>query len=123
MQTYKLWYSEFVISSNNLMTNEYKGDKDKFKIDFVVAKKAFKKLRIDEIRNYRDKKKLNELNNEQEVFFEIEEKYRTIWRKYFRDQDILDEIEKDVRRTRSETGYFQKALNKIDHSDEEQQRL
>jgi hypothetical protein len=30
----------------------------------------------------------------------------SIWNTYFKDQEIWDEIEKDVKRTRTEMGYF-----------------
>jgi len=29
-----------------------------------------------------------------------------MWQTYFRDQDLLDEIQKDVRRTRTELNFF-----------------
>jgi len=67
-------------------------------------------LRIDEIRNYKDKKAIHQMHYEKEIFEQIEEKYRPIWKTYFRDQEIWEEINKDVRRTRSETGYFEKPL-------------
>ena len=35
----------------------------------------------------------------------------SIWNTYFKDQEIWDEIEKDVKRTRTEMGYFQAALD------------
>lgn len=36
----------------------------------------------------------------------------SVWNTFFKDQEIWDEIEKDVKRTRSELGYFQQALDK-----------
>ena len=36
----------------------------------------------------------------------------SVWNTFFKDQEIWDEIEKDVKRTRSDLGYFQKALDK-----------
>ena len=36
----------------------------------------------------------------------------SVWNTFFKDQEIWDEIEKDVKRTRSELGYFQRALDK-----------
>jgi hypothetical protein len=35
----------------------------------------------------------------------------SIWNTYFKDQEIWDEIEKDVKRTRTEMYYFQQALD------------
>ena len=105
------WYNEFVVTTKTILEDVYQNDKELFDKDFKSAKAAFKQLRIDEIRNYKDKKKLHELDNQQDIFNDIDEKYRQIWKKYFRDQDIYEEIEKDVRRTRSETKYFTKAYD------------
>lgn len=48
----------------------------------------------------------------------------SVWNTFFKDQEIWDEIEKDVKRTRSELGYFQKALdNTRNMSAEDKKRL
>ena len=35
----------------------------------------------------------------------------SVWHQFYKDQEIWDEIEKDVKRTRTEMGYFCKALD------------
>jgi len=35
----------------------------------------------------------------------------SVWNTFFKDQEIWDEIEKDVKRTRTEMGFFKLALN------------
>lgn len=112
-----IWHGEFVVTTQTILTGIYQNDKELFDKDFKFAKQAFKQLRIDEIRNYKDKKKLHELDNQQGMFHEIDEKYHATWKKYFRDQDIYEEIEKDVRRTRSETKYFTKAVDQSNLSE------
>lgn len=36
----------------------------------------------------------------------------SVWNTFFKDQEIWDEIEKDVKRTRSDLHYFTKAIDK-----------
>ena len=64
----------------------------------------YKQLRIDEIRAARKNKKKEEENKEK-----IEKRvpqHWDVWLNFMRDQDTLDEIQKDIRRTRSELQYF-----------------
>jgi hypothetical protein len=37
--------------------------------------------------------------------------YNSQWNKFFKDQDLWDEIEKDVKRTRTDLSFFYKALD------------
>ena len=36
---------------------------------------------------------------------------RSLWKKFFKDQELWDEIEKDVRRTRSDMTFFVEAVD------------
>lgn len=44
----------------------------------------------------------------------------SIWSKFFKDQDLWEEIEKDVRRTRSDMTFFIEAVDKAKSRDKEQ---
>jgi TBC1 domain family member 13 len=37
--------------------------------------------------------------------------YESKWHKFFQDQDLWDEIEKDVKRTRTDLSFFYKAVD------------
>lgn len=48
----------------------------------------------------------------------------SVWNTFFKDQEIWDEIEKDVKRTRTDMGYFYLALDcKRNVSPEDLKRL
>ena len=48
----------------------------------------------------------------------------SVWNTFFKDQEIWDEIEKDVKRTRTDMGYFYLALDqKRNISPEDLKRL
>ena len=46
-----------------------------------------------------------------------------MWKNYFDDVEIWEEIEKDIKRTRSEIDYFGKAVNPEFNTAEHQKRL
>jgi len=64
------------------------------------AREEHKQNRINEIRN-----------NGGEVVSQVSAENQTMWKNYFDDVEIWEEIEKDIKRTRSEIDYFGKAVN------------
>jgi hypothetical protein len=57
---------------SHILNDDYKSDKELYLKDLSIAKQAFKNLRISEIRAYNNKKAINDLNNYNETFKEIE---------------------------------------------------
>lgn len=50
--------------------------------------------------------------------------HNSVWNTFFKDQEIWDEIEKDVKRTRTDMYYFQKAVDSSRNiTNEDKQRL
>jgi hypothetical protein len=82
------------------------GFADWFEDEYQLATQLYKAHRIAEIR-HPEMKKLNQ----DEIFEKVQKKYRTVWYNLFRDNDMMEEIQKDVRRTRQELGFFIKPLN------------
>lgn len=54
-----------------ILNDDYKNDKELYLKDLALAKQAFKNLRISEIRAYNNKKAINDLNNYNLTFKEI----------------------------------------------------
>jgi hypothetical protein len=98
---------------------EKDGDHETFEEEYKLAASIYKSHRIAEIRNPKMKKL-----NQDEIFEKISKKYRTVWYNLFRDQDMMEEIQKDVRRTRQEIGFFIKPLNiNRELTDEERKKV
>ena len=65
-----------------------------------LGREEHKQNRINEIRN-----------TGEEVVSQIAPENQSMWKNYFDDVEIWEEIEKDIKRTRSEIDYFGKAVN------------
>ena len=102
-ETYTIWKNEFVIT-NDQISLDYE-DQMLFARDFQTAKKEHREKRIYEIRN---KGKPQIYTPETSKI--SEGKYMT-WYTFFQDQEVLDEIEKDVKRTRTEMNFFCNAVD------------
>lgn len=78
-------------------------DKEEFKKDYQTARAEHRLMRLTKIRGDQiDKDKLAEIPKKR---FENE------WNNFFADNDLWDEIWKDVRRTRTEIGFFKLPLD------------
>jgi hypothetical protein len=101
IETYELWKNEF-IKDARYMESLYE-DKEEFKKDYQTARAEHKLLRKYKIRgNPVDKEKMAELPAK---------KFQNEWNNFFADHDLWDEIWKDVRRTRTEIGFFRLPLD------------
>ena len=106
LETYELWKRELITNINQVrQLYEKDGNQDSFDEEYKIASSIYKTHRIAEIRNPKMKKL-----NQDEIFEKISKQYRTVWYNLFRDQDMMEEIQKDVRRTRQEIGFFIKPL-------------
>mmetsp|Transcript_6830 Transcript_6830/g.11025 ORF Transcript_6830/g.11025 Transcript_6830/m.11025 type:complete len:185 (-) Transcript_6830:724-1278(-) len=118
--TYELWKKELIIDLDKIRTI-YAEDglpEEVYKSDFNWAKKLYREMRIQEIRGKKkahvgilDEKDGNLSSDEQKI---SSTKFRIIWQNYFRDQDLIEDIQKDVKRTRTELNYFKKPTNPED---------
>ena len=101
IDTYELWKSEF-IKDARYMEGLYE-DKEEFKKDYQIARQEHKLWRKFKIRgDPADKAKMEELPPK---------KFQNEWNNFFADHDLWDEIWKDVRRTRTEIGFFKLPLD------------
>ena len=101
IETYELWKQEF-IKDARYMESLYT-DKDEFRNDYQTARAEHRATRIAKIRGDKlDKEKLAALPKK---------KFENEWNNFFADNDLWDEIWKDVRRTRTEIGFFKLPLD------------
>ena len=88
-----------------------------FAKDFQTAKKEHKEIRVYAIRNKGKQMKYSPAESQ------VTESMFMKWHTYFQDQDILDEIEKDVKRTRTELKFFSRPIDPKLNTPENQERL
>ena len=101
IETYELWKQEF-IKDARYMESLYT-DKEEFRNDYQTARAEHRLIRIAKIRGDKlDKEKLAALPKK---------KFENEWNNFFADNDLWDEIWKDVRRTRTEIGFFKLPLD------------
>lgn len=101
IETYEVWKSEF-IKDARFMESLYE-DKEEFKKDYQTARVEHKLRRKYRIRgNAVDQEQLAELPPK---------RFQNEWDNFFADHDLWDEIWKDVRRTRTEIGFFKLPLD------------
>jgi len=106
-----------VVTSNEI-SKLYGDNQDLFKSDFENAKKEHREKRLYEIRN-KGKKPFKYSPAESQI---SEGKFM-IWFTYFADEEILEEIEKDIKRTRSEMSFFCNALDPENNTPQNTERL
>jgi len=91
-----LWKNEF-IKNTDLIKSTYGEDKELYLKEKEIARSEYRRLRKEEIRNK---------GKSEPIESELGDEKKTMWQNHHRDQDIWDEIEKDVKRTRTEMEYF-----------------
>lgn len=101
IETYELWKSEFIKDARYI--EGLYTDKEEFKKDYETARAEHRLIRIAKIRGDKlDTEKLAQFPKKQFV---------NEWETFFADNELWDEIWKDVRRTRTEMGFFKLPLD------------
>lgn len=110
-QTYSTWQKELVKEVEDIQ-KIYLDDgrsEEEFEEDFKLSKRLYRDMRLQEIRGKKHVSVglIGDQNEEQSL---CDDKYRIVWQNFFRDQDLIEEINKDVKRTRTELEFFKKPL-------------